>query len=151
MPTVLLPRHLLTELNRDQIKSILAHELAHIRRRDHWTHVFGVLVLSLNFWNPIAWWASRKLQQAKEECCDAWVVWAFPHAARQYAQTLVDVVEFQCRSPDRRPDVATAFSDGSSLGQRITLIVEKKVSRRLSWPIRTAVAIFALVVIPLLI
>ena len=93
-PNVVLPRRLLADLNRDQIRSILAHELAHIRRRDHWVRIFEVCVLALNWWNPIAWWASRQLRQAEEECCDAWVVWVLPEKRRAYGETLLHTVEY---------------------------------------------------------
>ena len=63
---ILLPRELLDELDGAQVKSVLAHELTHIRRRDHLVRCFETLVLFLHWWNPIAWLASRRLRSAEE-------------------------------------------------------------------------------------
>jgi len=50
---VLLPSRLLAELSREQTRSVLAHELAHIRRRDHWVRCFELIVLALIvLWRP---------------------------------------------------------------------------------------------------
>ena len=76
---------------------MLAHELAHVRRRDHWVRIFDVCVLSLYWWNPIAWLASRQLRRSEEECCDTLVVWALPNGRRIYGQTLLKAVEYLTR------------------------------------------------------
>ena len=60
-PTVILPSGLLVDLTCGQMKSVLAHELAHIRRRDHWIRIVEICVLSLNWWNPVAWWAQPRV------------------------------------------------------------------------------------------
>jgi beta-lactamase regulating signal transducer with metallopeptidase domain len=130
-PTIVLPSLLIAELNRDQVNSILAHELAHIRRRDHWVRIFEVYVLALNWWNPIAWWASRQLRQAEEECCDAWVIWALPEKRRAYGETLLHTVEYLTGQ------VAVATTAGTSflscqLERRIGVVMNQMVTRRLS-------------------
>jgi beta-lactamase regulating signal transducer with metallopeptidase domain len=93
-PIILLPRELLGGLNRDQVRSVLAHEMAHLRRRDHWVRCFETVVLALCWWNPLAWWASRQLRQAEEQCCDAWVVSLLPASRRAYGETLLRTIEF---------------------------------------------------------
>ena len=35
------------------------------------------------------------LHDVEEQCCDAWVIWAFPEEARTYAETLLDTVDFR--------------------------------------------------------
>ena len=52
--------------------AVLAHELAHLKRRDHWVRRLEAIVLGLYWWYPGAWWARRQLERAEEECCDAW-------------------------------------------------------------------------------
>jgi len=81
---ILLPRSLIETMDREQRQSILIHKFAHLRRHDHWVRWFEVIVLCVFWWNPIAWWASRMLREAAEECCDAWVVWALPQGRRAY-------------------------------------------------------------------
>lgn len=129
-PAVILPQRLLVQLHRDQVKSMLAHELAHIRRRDHWMRVFQVSVLSLNWWNPVAWWASRSLQQAEEECCDAWVVWVLPENRRTYGETLLHTVEFLAEQNVLAAPVVASFF-GCHLERRIELVMNQVVARRM--------------------
>ena len=58
---------------------------------------------ALYWWNPVLWWARQALRDVEEQCCDAWVVWAFPDAAKSYAETLLETLDFLNRpnSPSR--------------------------------------------------
>jgi beta-lactamase regulating signal transducer with metallopeptidase domain len=67
--------------------------LAHLRRRDHWTAWFELLVQALHFWNPLFWLARRGLHRAAELACDGWVVRRFPGRRHAFASALVDVAE----------------------------------------------------------
>ena len=68
---------------------MLAHELAHLKRRDHWVRWFEAVVLGFYWWDPIAWWARREMERTEEEACDAWVVSLLPAAGGAYAEALV--------------------------------------------------------------
>src|SRR5262249_52937721 len=74
-PRLLLPADLLSRLSKEQRATLLAHELAHLRRRDHWVRGLEFVVSALYWWHPVVWWACRELREAEEQCCDAWVVW----------------------------------------------------------------------------
>jgi bla regulator protein blaR1 len=78
------PRRLWDRLDPDQRQTLLLHELAHLRRRDHWVRCLELGVTILYRWHPSAWWARVTLREAEEQCCDAWVVWAMPGAVRTY-------------------------------------------------------------------
>jgi len=73
--------------------TVLAHELAHLRRRDHWTAWLELLVQGLHFWNPLFWLARRQLHRAAELACDRWVVERFPAERLAFAEALVDTAE----------------------------------------------------------
>ena len=73
-PQLLLPIELFARLDVSAQTSILAHELAHVRRKDHLVRLLELLINTLFWWHPVAWWASRELQQSEELCCDALVV-----------------------------------------------------------------------------
>ena len=92
---------LLERLDDDQLAALLAHELAHVRRGDHWVRRLEFIVLGLFWWYPLAWWARTRLQAAEEECCDAWVVEALP--ARAYASAIVATVDFLANDLARSP------------------------------------------------
>lgn len=77
--------------------TVLAHELAHLRRRDHWTSWLELLVQAFHFWNPLFWLARRELHRAAELACDQWVVERFPAERRAFAAALVDTAERAAR------------------------------------------------------
>lgn len=145
---ILLPTQLLSELSRDQIRSVLAHELAHIRRRDHFVRFFEIFVLALHWWNPLAWLASWKLQQAEEECCDAWVTWALPEHRRSYGQTLLQTVEFLTEKKLLRPATGTFFGK-CFLERRINMILNQTVNRKMSRAACLAIFAVGMLVLPI--
>lgn len=145
---VLLPQHLLSELNRDQVRTVLAHELAHIRRRDHWIRTWEVFVLALHWWNPVAWWASRQLRQAEEECCDAWVVWALPDGRRTYGRTLLQTVEY-LTSDKILPVAAETTFHSCQLERRINMILNRMMNRKISRSAFALTLVAGSIVLPL--
>ncbi len=93
-PRLLVPADLLARLTPDQLATLLAHELAHWRRRDDRVRWLEFAVLTIYWWCPLAWWARRQLHHAEEECCDAWVVSLLPDSAKAYALALVETLDF---------------------------------------------------------
>ena len=75
---LLLPTSLLSRLDSDERTTLIAHELAHLRRRDHWTNWFTMLITTLYWWLPIGWFARRQLSRLADLCCDGWAVSWFP-------------------------------------------------------------------------
>jgi beta-lactamase regulating signal transducer with metallopeptidase domain len=120
---LLLPADLVARLDPDQLRTLLVHELAHARRRDPWVRVFELLVLGLYWWHPVTWWARRRLREAEEQCCDAWVVWALPAAAPSYATALVETVAFLSAIRPALPPGASGVGYVRVLERRLTLIL----------------------------
>jgi beta-lactamase regulating signal transducer with metallopeptidase domain len=96
-PRLLVPSELWSATSLDQRTSLLLHELAHLRRRDHWVRWLELIVGGLYWWLPVVWWGRRLLREAEEQCCDAWVVWAMPKGAKAYATALLTALEFISR------------------------------------------------------
>ena len=69
-PIVFLPASALTGLSELQLRSVIAHELAHIRRYDAFVNVFQVCVETLLFYHPAVWWLNRRIRAEREHCCD---------------------------------------------------------------------------------
>jgi beta-lactamase regulating signal transducer with metallopeptidase domain len=132
-PTLLLPAALWERLSEAQCDTLLAHELAHLRRRDHWVRRLEFAVLGLYWWLPVAWWARRRVQEAEEQCCDAWVVWALPHAVHAYAAALVETIAFLSRPSLALPQGASGMGHVPLLKRRLTMILNQNAPRRLSW------------------
>jgi len=119
-------------LSASQQAGIIAHELAHFRRGDHWTRWLEFLVVGLYWWHPVAWFARRQLQQAEEFCCDAWVLRLFPDQARGYAQALLATVDFLSEVQTPAPAGASGFGHVRSLQRRLEMILKRTVRPELS-------------------
>jgi beta-lactamase regulating signal transducer with metallopeptidase domain len=130
---LLFPARLLERLDREQRATLLVHELAHIRRRDHWVRLFELVVQALYWWHPLVWWARRELHEAEEQCCDAWVVSTLPEAGRAYAMALLQTVAFVSHAPAPLPVGASGIGQVPHLRRRLTMIMQGKTPHSLSW------------------
>ena len=116
---VYIPSALLRGMEPAQSRWILAHELAHVRRRDHLVRWLEWLACTVFWWNPIAWWARRRLRSAGEICCDATVVRAFNCAPRAYAHALIRAIEVVRTGGERR---LTTFASAFDSGHRLRIL-----------------------------
>jgi beta-lactamase regulating signal transducer with metallopeptidase domain len=132
-PRLLFPARLLERLDRDQRAALFVHELAHLARRDHWVRILELIVLGLYWWHPIVWWARRELHEAEEQCCDAWVVWALSGQSRAYALALLHTVDFFSHARPTLPLAASGIGQVPHLRRRLTMIMQEKTPRSLTW------------------
>jgi beta-lactamase regulating signal transducer with metallopeptidase domain len=147
-PRLLFPAKLLDQLDREQRATLLVHELAHYRRRDHWLRLIEMLALGLYWWHPVAWWARHELHEAEEQCCDAWVVWTLAGADRAYATALLQTVAFISQSRCPLPAAASGIGQVRHLRRRLTMIMQGKTPRSLSWAGFLAVVGLGLLLLP---
>jgi beta-lactamase regulating signal transducer with metallopeptidase domain len=148
-PVILLPMDLFRQLDDEQAALILAHEMAHLCRRDHWVRSFELIVSTVYWWNPLIWFVRRQLHAAEEQCCDAWVRWAFPESAKRYAEVVLlaaDSIKFQTVS---QPQLASSFLRRHSLKARIEMILKGRFAPRLSPRGKALFCLLALVALPL--
>lgn len=148
-PVILLPITALTNLDESQLRAILAHELAHIRRKDLLVALLQRIIESILFFNPGALWLGRQLRVEREACCDALAAQAIedPHAV---ARTLAHVAEVSRTSVDHSapyPNAALAMTgpNESPLLQRIRrlLLPNELLPARLPWPTFLVVALIS--------
>lgn len=132
--TIIVPRALWHGLGEEARRAILTHELAHLRRRDHWV-CWGLLGVTCMFWwHPVAWWAGRRIREEADMACDAWVVSILPLARRAYAESLLRVRVFLSSTPPLTPVPALgmASSGVARFSRRITMVMTCRKSPRLS-------------------
>lgn len=90
-PVMLWPKEL--ACREEGSAGLVAHELAHLRRRDHWTACIQVFASALLWWHPLARLALGRIERYAELACDAWAVRAVNGRRRDYAEAIIGVVE----------------------------------------------------------
>lgn len=116
-PTVLLPEDL--PIGDAQFQLVLAHELAHIRRKDCLRKLLLTVCLCLYWWNPLVWMMVWLANRDMELACDEAVLRALgPDCKKAYALTLLDMAQ---RNPKSAP-LCSGFAK-SSAEERIRAIL----------------------------
>lgn len=132
-PTILLPAAAVTGLSTDQLRAILAHELAHVRRYDYLVNLAQMVVEALFFFNPAVWWISRQIRVEREACCDRMAVGAIGEKVI-YVQTLADWGRRLTHGPVPGPALADPDRPSGLLDRvRRLLVPGYRPVLRLSW------------------
>ena len=111
-PVVFLPVTALTGLSEFQLRAVITHELAHIRRLDAFVNAFQVVAETLLFYHPAVWWLNRRIRAERENCCDDIAI-ALCGDAVEYARALTLMAEWRVA-----PALAMAANRGP-LSERI--------------------------------
>lgn len=144
---LLAPENAVSILEPARWRGIVAHELAHLKRRDQWVGVFELAAGCVWWWNPVFWYVRRKLRAQAELACDAWAVWALPEQRREYAEALVGVMELAPERPALAPVLGMGSGAMVAIERRITMILREQIPcgvPRVAWVL--ALALVALVV-----
>jgi beta-lactamase regulating signal transducer with metallopeptidase domain len=125
-PVVFLPVSALTGLTEVQLRAVVAHELAHIRRLDAFVNLFQVAAETLLFYHPAVWWLSKRIRVERENCCDD-VALAVCGSPAEYARALALMEQSRVA-----PSFAMAANRGplASRVSRLLGITEKGSSLR---------------------
>ena len=115
-PVVMLPASALTGLSPAQLESIIAHELAHVRRHDYLVNALQSVAEVLLYYHPACWWISRRIRIEREHCCDDIAVDLCGDGVA-YARALADL-----ESHRREGAFALAATDGPLL-QRVRRLI----------------------------
>ncbi|MCX5676785.1 MAG: M56 family metallopeptidase, partial [Planctomycetota bacterium] len=131
------------------LRSVLLHELAHIRRWDCLTQLVARVACGLYWFNPLAWLALHRMVAEHERACDD-VVLAAGGRAPEYAEHLLEVAS---RLPAVRFSlgVGIALARPSRLEGRLLAILDGQRSRRAvtRWGALAAAVLVAGIVVPL--
>jgi beta-lactamase regulating signal transducer with metallopeptidase domain len=91
-PAIVFPAWLLPQLSAVEMKVILLHELAHLRRWDDWTNLAQKIAKAVFFFHPAVWWIENRLTLEREMACDD-IVLAQTTSPRDYASSLISFAE----------------------------------------------------------
>ena len=112
----------------EQLKSVLLHELAHIKRRDAIAQLLAQVACALHWFNPLVWFASWRLHVERERACDDLVLSnGVPPSA--YAEHLLDVATRLSTSPWTQA-CGLAMARKSSLEGRLVAVLDGHSNRR---------------------
>jgi uncharacterized protein (TIGR03435 family) len=143
-PRVFLPREW-REWDRDKLDAVLAHECAHLRRRDGLVAALAAINRSLFWFHPLAWFLERKLALLAEQACDESCVVSLGDR-RSYARLLVEMALTVDSTHGRLRSHALTMASGSHIRRRVECLLDESraVSRGLSRGARIAIALCAL-------
>jgi TonB family protein len=133
----------------DEVRIVLAHELAHVVRGD-WVAQLAAEVLRAIYWfNPLLWITCRRLRTESECACDDAVL-ASGVGGTEYATHLLTLA--RCLNTRRQPWLpAPAMARPSSLEGRIRAMLNTTRDRRpLGWHSRLAIVVaLAVITVPI--
>ena len=125
-PVLLLPLGITERLSEAQLRTIVAHELTHIRRRDNLTAALHMLVATVFWFHPAVWGIKARLLEERERACDEAVLQS-GNDADLYAESILTVCRFYVESPV----ACVAGVTGSDLKERIVRIMTEQSLRKL--------------------
>jgi len=98
-PVVLMPATFPSRVCEDRLRTVLVHELAHIKRGDLWVNFVQTLLLAAYFYHPLLWLVNAIVRRLREQAVDEMVLVALDAEAAGYSTTLIDLAEMTFTKP----------------------------------------------------
>jgi beta-lactamase regulating signal transducer with metallopeptidase domain len=118
-PAALLPAEA-ANWERERLRLVLRHELAHVRRGDCLTQALAAVVCALYWFNPMVWLAAARMRVERERACDDVVVALGQTRASDYAGHLLEIA----RQLSAAPRAALPVARRSGLEQRLRALLD---------------------------
>lgn len=147
-PQLLWPDDMTRFVSEDRRAGLIVHELAHLKRGDHWVGWLELAAGCLWWWNPIFWYVRSQLRLNAELAGDAWVVEILPQQRRTYAEALVALCAG--RAPFASPIPAMGIGTGRTrmLERRLVVIMRDRGPVRVSRVAFFGVAVLLALMLP---
>ncbi len=129
-------------------RGLIVHELAHVKRRDHWVGWLELAAGCLWWWNPLFWYVRSRVRENAELACDGWVIDACPEDRRAYAEALLAVCAGMPRDA-LAPAIGVSTGNRRLLERRLAMIMRERPPLRLSRLGLIAVTLLAFTTLPL--
>lgn len=69
-PLLLFPLAVVNQLSTEEAEAVILHELAHLKRKDHWWNLLQCLIEVVFYYHPVVWWIGARIREEREHCCD---------------------------------------------------------------------------------
>jgi uncharacterized protein (TIGR03435 family) len=141
-PVLLLPEGVSDRLSVPHLKSIIAHELCHVRRRDNLAAAVHMAVEAIFWFHPLVWWIESRMVEERERACDEEVL-SLGSEPVVYAESILKTCQFYLESPL----VCVSGITGADLKKRIVNIMTQRFVDKLSFSRKVLLVFVATVVI----
>ena len=149
-PTICLPMNLAAQLSEQELRWVLRHELAHIKRRDSLWLSIAFFMQAVHWFNPLAWLVSARLQALAEESADDVAVRNSQQDTwTDYARMLLHFAEEGGPKHSRATVGLLCMASASGLPKRIEMLVQRRPSKRFVLRASAGLAIIGLAVVGL--
>lgn len=126
-PVILLPKSA-AHWSEKELKTVLLHELIHIKRNDYWLHNLGLLAVCFYWYNPLIWMMKKQQLLEREKACDEAVIRAGV-AQQSYAEQLVEMTKQLAHNRTMMRENALPMAKISQTKARIIAILNFNNSR----------------------
>ncbi len=140
-PFVVLPAWA-QSLSAGEADILIAHELAHVRRRDGIANWLQVLAQALLWWNPAVWWLNARIRSERELCCDDAVLAHGIAEGHGYSRMLISAAERVSRQRPMLPAMGMADSF-RSIDRRVRRALDPRPERRARMSVPTLLGLLA--------
>ena len=142
-PRLYLPSHW-SSWSPEELRGVVAHELAHRDNRDIWVLIFQAIAMALFCINPLVWLLNRRLTFLRELRCDEAVLRETNLTPAEYGRLLFGFV-------DRRPVLSALYFNerGTALKKRLEYVLNFKEDnvKRSRWQLTIPILI-GLAIVP---
>ncbi len=135
-PVILMPEFLPSKLTDQEMRGVLIHELAHIRRGDLWVNLFQTILQIAYFYNPLLWLANAMIRRVREQAVDEITLVGILDLKKEktdignvYAQTLVNVAKVATLRPALSLRMIGVVESKSALAGRIKHILTRPIPK----------------------
>ena len=145
-PTLILPKDVRTRFDDDELRFIFLHEFAHLKRGDLFLQWLVALLQILHWFNPVLWYAFRRMRADREPATDALVLSCTGEAYKEsYGQVLVKLLEHY-HARHSLPTLVGILEDKDQFKRRFSLI-SKFTRGAYGWSMLAAALIGVLAVV----
>ena len=137
---VLLPPTLLTSLSHEDLAAALAHEFAHMSRRDFAKNLLYELIALPITWHPVFWFTRLRIAESREMVCDEIAAHA-THGTTRYAHSLLRLAASFSRPTPATTLHAIGILDANILERRVMKLARNRSTAATSRRIATAAVV----------